>query len=122
MPPATEKPVELALSVRPLTVLKVGVGDEATVIVPAALLVVVIFDPAAKVRVPPWATEEFEPVVAARVNKLPPLTIQVGQLSVSVLPKETAEPPLRAPVVLIIIVVVWAVRFILFFTRNENIY
>ena len=100
--PAILNPSEPAASVNPLTVLKVGVADVAIVTVPAALLLAVIFDPAAKVSVPPWAIDEFEPLVAARVKRPPPLIRQVGQLSVSELPKESDEPPLSGPVVLIV--------------------
>jgi hypothetical protein len=59
----------------------------------------VILVPAAKVKVPPWAIDELDPLVAAAVNKLPPLVRQVEQVRVSVPPRETAPPPANGPVV-----------------------
>jgi hypothetical protein len=79
---------------------KVGLVTVAKVIVPAALFVVVMFVPAANVKVPPWEMEEFDPVVEAAVNKLPPLTKHVGQVRVNAPPRESAPPPLNGPVVL----------------------
>jgi hypothetical protein len=104
---APEVPVKLSapvVNVKPLLAVnnpeKVGFPTVAKVIVPDPLFVVVIFVPAAKVRVPPCEMEEFDPVVEAAVNKLPALTKQVGQVRVNVPPSANAPPPPNGPVVL----------------------
>lgn len=102
VPPARLNPSAAAVRLSPLTVLKVGVADAAKVIVPAALLVVVIFDPAVKVSVPPWIIDEFEPLLAATLKSVPPDTRQVGQAKVKLPPSETDPPPLKGPLVLIV--------------------
>jgi hypothetical protein len=79
---------------------KVGLAIVAKVTVPVPLFVVVMLVPAANVNVPPRVIAEFEPLVAAAVNRVPALDKQVGQDKVNVPPSASAPPPLSGPVVL----------------------
>lgn len=85
IPLEAEKLVALKAAI-PLVDPSAAALTPAIVICPAALLVVVIPVPAARVTVPPWAMVELDPVVAARVKRVPPPITHVEQV---MLPKES---------------------------------
>lgn len=98
-PPVKERAVAVEAPL-PVTLDKVLVS--AIVTCPEPLLVVVISVPAAIVTVPPCVIVELEPLVAAKVNKVPPVWTQVAQVRVNEPPKDTAPPPPKGEEVLMV--------------------